>query len=76
MEMELSFQQSLIPAVISSSRQWRCIWSGDPADKYKIKIDESSVLMLVVDVNEGVTEFDKVVANLVRKSKNKQILKS
>lgn len=50
------------------------VFEAEIRRQVQIAIDESSVLMLVVDVNEGVTEFDKVVANLVRRSKNKKIL--
>lgn len=35
----------------------------------KIAIDECTSILFVVDVAEGVTEFDKDVANIVRKSK-------
>jgi GTPase len=35
----------------------------------QIAIDESEALIFVVDVMEGVTEFDKDVANIIRKSK-------
>lgn len=40
----------------------------------QIAIDECSVLLFVVDVMEGVTEFDKEVARLVRKSNKKVIM--
>ncbi len=50
------------------------VFEAEIRRQVQIAIDESSVLMLVVDIEAGVTEFDKVVANLVRKSKNKKIL--
>jgi GTP-binding protein len=40
----------------------------------KIAIDESTLLMFVVDTKEGVTRFDKDVATLVRKSGKKVFL--
>jgi GTP-binding protein len=50
------------------------VFEAEIRRQVQIAIDESSVLILVVDVNEGVTEFDKVVANLVRKTKNKKVI--
>jgi GTPase len=35
----------------------------------QIAIDESTLLLFVVDVNDGMTSYDKEVANLIRKSK-------
>lgn len=49
-------------------------FEGEIRKQVKVAIDESSVLLFVVDVNEGITEFDKEVANIVRKSKNKKVL--
>ena len=40
----------------------------------KIAIDECTIIMFVVDVNDGVTDYDKEVANLVRKSKRPCLL--
>ncbi|MFN5183681.1 MAG: ribosome biogenesis GTPase Der [Bacteroidota bacterium] len=40
----------------------------------KIAIDESTLLLFVVDVNDGVTDYDKAVASLVRKSNKPCIL--
>ncbi|MBN8694824.1 MAG: ribosome biogenesis GTPase Der [Bacteroidetes bacterium] len=40
----------------------------------QIAIDESSALLFVVDVNEGVTDYDKEVARIIRKSKGKKVL--
>jgi GTP-binding protein len=49
-------------------------FEGEIRKQVQIAIDESSVLLFVVDVNEGITEYDKEVANVVRKSKNKKVL--
>jgi GTP-binding protein len=49
-------------------------FEGEIRKQVQIAIDESSVLLFVVDVNDGITEFDKEVANVVRKSKNKKVL--
>lgn len=43
-------------------------------EQVQIAIDECGVLLFVVDVTEGVTEFDKEVANLIRKNKGKKVL--
>ncbi|MFN6039889.1 MAG: GTPase, partial [Bacteroidota bacterium] len=40
----------------------------------KIAIDESTLLLFVVDVNDGVTDYDKAVAHLVRKSNKSCVL--
>ncbi|MBS1651650.1 MAG: ribosome biogenesis GTPase Der [Bacteroidetes bacterium] len=40
----------------------------------KVAIEESDALIFVVDVNEGVTDFDSEVANIIRKSGKKTIL--
>ncbi len=50
------------------------VFEADIRRQVQIAIDESSVLLLVVDVTEGVNDFDKQVANLVRKSKNKKVM--
>lgn len=50
------------------------IFEAEIRRQVKIAIEECSLLLFVVDVNEGVTDFDKEVANLVRKSKKKVIL--
>jgi GTPase len=49
-------------------------FEGEIRKQVQIAIEESSVLLFVVDVNEGVTEYDKEVANVVRKSKNKKVI--
>lgn len=40
----------------------------------QIAIDESTALLFVVDVNDGVTDYDKEVAKIIRKSKGKKVL--
>jgi GTPase len=50
------------------------IFEGEIRKQVKIAVEESSVLLFVVDVTEGVTEFDKEVANLIRKSNKKVVL--
>lgn len=40
----------------------------------KIAINEANILLFVVDVVEGITDLDKEVANLLRKSKKKVFL--
>lgn len=50
------------------------IFEGEIRKQVKIAIEESTALLFVVDVNEGVTEYDKEVANIIRKSKKKVIL--
>ncbi len=45
------------------------IFEGEIRKQVQIAIDESSALLFVVDVNEGVTQFDSEVAAIIRKSK-------
>jgi GTPase len=40
----------------------------------KIAIDEANILLFVVDVAEGITDLDKEVANLLRRTKKKVFL--
>ena len=40
----------------------------------KLAIKESDVVLLVVDVNEGVTQFDMEVAHLLRQAKKETVL--
>lgn len=42
----------------------------------KLAIDEANVILFVVDVSEGITEDDKVVADILRRSKKKVFLVS
>lgn len=50
------------------------IFEGEIRKQVKIAIDEATALIFVVDVNDGITEFDKEVANLIRKSKKTVIV--
>jgi len=50
------------------------IFEGEIRKQVKIAIEESTVLLFVVDVTEGVTGFDKEVAGLIRKSNKKVVL--
>lgn len=50
------------------------VFEGEIRKQVKIAIDESTLLLFVVDTNEGVTEFDKEVATLIRKSKKPVIV--
>jgi GTPase len=50
------------------------VFEGEIRKQVKIAIDESAALLFVVDVNDGVTEFDNEVANLIRKSKKPVIV--
>ncbi len=50
------------------------IFEGEIRKQVKIAIEESALLLFVVDVNEGVTEYDKEVANIIRKSKKPVII--
>jgi len=50
------------------------IFEGEIRKQVKIAIEESTALLFLVDVNDGITEYDKEVANLIRKSKKKVIV--
>ncbi|MBA3665390.1 MAG: ribosome biogenesis GTPase Der [Bacteroidetes bacterium] len=52
------------------------VFEGEIRKQVKIAIEESTCLLFVVDVNDGITEFDKEVANIIRKSKKKAIVVS
>jgi GTP-binding protein len=39
----------------------------------KLAIKEADVILLVVDVNEGVTQFDMEVAHLLRQAKKETV---
>lgn len=47
------------------------IFESEIAKQVGLAIEECSLILFVVDVAEGVTPFDKEVANIVRKSKKK-----
>lgn len=50
------------------------IFEGEIRKQVKIAIDECTILLFVVDVAEGVTEYDKEVANIIRKSNKPVVL--
>ncbi len=50
------------------------VFEGEIRKQVKIAIDESTAILFVVDVNDGITEYDKEVANIIRKSKKKVIV--
>lgn len=50
------------------------VFEGEIRRQVQIAIEESSALLFVVDVNEGVTDYDKEVAKIIRKSKGKKVL--
>ncbi|MBK9285994.1 MAG: ribosome biogenesis GTPase Der [Sphingobacteriaceae bacterium] len=50
------------------------IFEEEIRKQVQIAIEESNLLIFVVDVNEGITAYDKDVANILRKSKKPVIL--
>lgn len=50
------------------------IFEAEIRKQVQIAIDEATSILFLVDVNDGVTDFDKEVANLIRKSKKKTLL--
>ncbi|MBS1635427.1 MAG: ribosome biogenesis GTPase Der [Bacteroidetes bacterium] len=50
------------------------IFEAEIRKQVQIAIDESTTLLFLVDVNDGVTDFDKEVAMLIRRSKKKTFL--
>ncbi len=50
------------------------IFEGEIRKQVQIAINECSLLLFVVDVTDGITPFDKEVAELIRKSKKKVIV--
>lgn len=50
------------------------IFEGEIRKQVKIAIEESALILFVVDINDGVTEYDKEVANIIRKSKKQVII--
>lgn len=50
------------------------IFEGEIRKQVLIAIQECTALLFIVDVNEGVTEFDKEVAGLIRKNKRPVII--
>lgn len=50
------------------------IFEGEIRKQVKLAIDEANVILFVLDVSEGITEDDKVVADLLRRGKKKVFL--
>lgn len=50
------------------------VFEGEIRKQVQLAIDESNVLIFVVDVNEGLTDYDRAVGLLLRKVKKKVIL--
>lgn len=50
------------------------VFEGEIRRQVQIAIDEATVLLFLVDVVDGITQFDEEVASLIRKSKKKAIL--
>lgn len=52
------------------------VFEGEIRKQVQLAIDEANVILFVLDVAEGITEDDKVVANILRRCKKKVILVS
>lgn len=52
------------------------IFEGEIRKQVQLAIDEANVILFVVDVTDGITDDDKIVANLLRKSKKNIFLVS
>lgn len=50
------------------------IFEGEIRKQVLLAIEEANVILFVVDVNDGLTDFDKAVGDILRKSKKKVIL--
>src|SRR5436190_5287961 len=50
------------------------VFEGEIRKQVELAIEEANVILFVVDVEAGVTDFDDAVANLLRKSKKKIFL--
>ncbi|HYG51281.1 MAG TPA: ribosome biogenesis GTPase Der, partial [Flavobacteriales bacterium] len=50
------------------------VFESEIRKQVQLAIDEASVIIFVVDVNDGLSDFDKAVAQLLRKSKKKVLL--
>ncbi len=47
------------------------VFEGEIRKQVKLAIDEANVILFVLDVSEGITEDDKVVADILRRGKKK-----
>lgn len=52
------------------------IFEGEIRKQVQLAIDEANVILFIVDVTDGVTDDDKTVANMLRKSKKSVFLVS
>lgn len=52
------------------------VFEGEIRKQVKIAIEECTTIVFVVDVNDGVTEYDTEIAAIIRKSKKKAIVVS
>lgn len=52
------------------------VFEGEIRKQVKIAIEECTTIVFMVDVTEGVTEYDTEVANIIRKSKKKALVVS
>jgi GTP-binding protein len=52
------------------------VFEGEIRKQVKLAIEEANVILFIVDVSEGVTEDDKVVADILRRGKKKVLLVS
>ena len=52
------------------------VFEGEIRKQVKLAIDEANVIMFVLDVSEGITDDDKVVADILRRGKKKVFLVS
>jgi GTP-binding protein len=52
------------------------VFEGEIRKQVKLAIDEANVILFVLDVSEGITEDDKVVADILRRSKKKVFIVS
>jgi GTPase len=50
------------------------VFEGEIRKQVKIAIDESAVIVFVVDVTEGITQYDKEVASIIRKSRKPVVI--
>ncbi|MES2592476.1 MAG: ribosome biogenesis GTPase Der [Bacteroidota bacterium] len=52
------------------------VFEGEIRKQVKLAIEEANVILFVLDVSEGITEDDKVVADMLRRGKKKVFLVS
>ena len=52
------------------------VFEAEIRKQVKLAIDEANVILFVLDVSEGITEDDKIVADILRRSKKKVLVVS